>query len=508
MMPTPATIQEFDRQLAQTLIGFYDDPLAFVMWAFPWGVERGPLANESKPDTWQIQFLEQLGEAIQARAFDGNLPVEPIRMARASGHGIGKSTLLAMVFWFVMSTRVNAKGRVTANTFTQLESTTWAEIRKWWEMLPCKHWFTVTGSRACRIGAEEQWFAIPLTCAEENSEAFAGQHNKNSTSFFLFDEASLIPDKIWEVAEAGMTDGEPMMFVCGNPTRNTGAFHDVCFTPKSIRWNVCSIDSRTCKFPNHALHDEWIRDHGIDSDFVRVRVLGQPPRTAETQLIGSDLVLDAQRRAVFALIGDPLMCGVDVPDGGSAWFVIRFRRGLDSRPGTLIPAPVRIAGSQINREQMIHHCARVLMETSPDKKVAMMFVDSAFGAAIVERLHVLGFDNVQEITFGDRSPDPHFGNMRAYMWAKEMKDWLGRGAIDPEDKNLAKQLVQPGFKFRVGGDGALLVESKEEMRKRIPNWESVDDADALALTFARPVAPVETGLRSSGGYRDPRGWMG
>jgi hypothetical protein len=66
---------------------------------------------------------------------------------------------------------------------------------------------------------------------------------------------------------------------------------------------------------------------------------------------------------------------------------------------------------------------------------------------------------------------------------------LGRGGIDPEDKKLAMDLIAPGFHNRVGGDGALMVESKDDMRKRgIP---SPDDGDALALTFAQTVAPLE-----------------
>jgi len=494
---------------------FRDDPLGFVLFAFPWS-EPGTLAHETGPDTWQRVFLNDLGRHIRDRNFNGNEPVDPIRMAVASGHGIGKSALGAMLFWFIMSTRRDALGRVTANTYSQLEVTTWAEICRWWERLICQRWFEVSGSRVVRIGSEKKWFATPQTCSEENSESFAGQHCKTSTSFFIFDESSTIPDVIFEVAEAGLTDGEPMMFVFGNPTRNTGEFFEVCFGKRRHRWNVRSIDSRTCKFPNHALHDQWIEDHGMDSDYVRVRILGQAPRQSESQLIGRDLVESAQQRQVSELLSTPLIAGVDVPDGGSAWFVIRFRRGLDSRPGQMVPHPIRIAGSKIDRQGMVTGCARILHETNPLQKVAMMFIDSAFGAAVAERLRALGFENVQEVTFGAKSPDKGFANMRAFMWAKEMKDWLGKGAIDPEDKKLAYDLSGPGFHFKLGGDGALVVESKEEMRRRgIP---SPDDGDALALTFACPVEPESQQLGTSqrGSYADTHdrmswyrnGWMG
>lgn len=488
-------------ELADLVSQYVDDPLGFVLDMFPWGT--GELADEIGPDEWQVTFLSDLGGILKSRTFNGSDPVDPVRMAIASGHGIGKSTLFAWLFWWIMSTRPNAKGRVTANTYTQLESTTWAEIQRWSKLLANRDWFEITGSKAWHVDNPEGWFARPITCAEENSEAFAGQHNKESTSFFLFDESSLIPDKIWEVADAGLTDGEPMWFAAGNVTRNTGAFYEATNGETSHRWNSRSIDSRGCKFPNHRLHAQWIEDHGIDSDYVRVRILGLAPKQSEEQLIGSDLVDGARIRIVEPFDDDPLVCGVDVPDGGSAWFVIRFRRGLSARPSLIIPPPIRIAGSKCDRASMVSAMAQVLRQEDPKRKVAMMFVDSQPGAVLVERLRNLNFENVQEVSFAGPSPDRNFANMRAFMWGKAMRDWLSHGAIDAEDKKLKKDLIAPGFDKRVGGDGSLVVESKDSMKAR--GIASPDDGDALALTFAQPVAP--TSKDSNGGRPAPRHWM-
>ena len=108
----------------------------------------------------------------------------------------------------------------------------------------------------------------------KNSEAFAGQHAATSTSFYFFDEASAIPDKIFEVAEGGLTDGESMIFLFGNPTRNSGKFWKVCFGPDRPRWLHKSIDSRTSALTNKTQIAEWANDYGDDSDFFRVRVRG------------------------------------------------------------------------------------------------------------------------------------------------------------------------------------------------------------------------------------------
>jgi len=147
----------------------------------------------------------------------------------------------------------------------------------------------------------------------------------------MFDEASAIPDRIFEVAEGGLTDGEPMIFLFGNPTRNTGKFYRATYGLERERWRVRSIDSRECALPNHAQIQEWIDDYGEDSDFVRVRVRGLPPRASELQFIDQERVWAAQKRTVSTLPHEPLITGVDVSGGGAAWNVVRFWRGLDAR---------------------------------------------------------------------------------------------------------------------------------------------------------------------------------
>ena len=147
---------------------------------------------------------------VRERGFDGVDAVSPIRMATASGHGIGKSTIVGWLVCWIMSTRPHCIGTVTANTFVQLQTKTWSAIAKWKELCITSHWFEMTGTTMYHKEAPKTWFASAQTCREENSEAFAGQHAANSTSFYIFDEASAVPDKIWEVAEGGLSDGEPM----------------------------------------------------------------------------------------------------------------------------------------------------------------------------------------------------------------------------------------------------------------------------------------------------------
>jgi hypothetical protein len=256
-----------DQQIADDIVKLYADPLRFVLYAYPWGQPGTTLEKHTGPDKWQEEFLRRLGEEVRARKFDGTTPVPPIRMVVASGHGVGKSVLDAWIVHWIMSTRPRARGTVTANTYTQLATKTWAAVQSWGRLLINKHWFVFTSDTMYRVGMKDSWAVSAQSCKEENSEAFAGQHAADSTSFYIFDEASAIPDKIWEVAEGGLSDGEPMIIVCGNPTRNTGRFQRISFGSERDRWIRFSVDSRNAKFANKELIAQWAADYGEDSDF-------------------------------------------------------------------------------------------------------------------------------------------------------------------------------------------------------------------------------------------------
>lgn len=460
---------------------YYADPLGFVLAMFPWG-EPGLLEAYPGPQPEQVAFLEWLGDEITGRAFDGVNAVDPIKGAISSGHGIGKGALTGMLVAFIMSTRPHAKGVITANTSDQLQDKTWAGIRYWVGLCKTAHWFEINSAIMFRKGHRASWKCSPQTCAEENTEAFAGQHNLNSTSFYINDEDSNVPEKIHEVQEGGCTDGEPMWFLFGNPTRRSGYFYDAVFGTKRHRWKSWVIDARTSALSNKRLQAEWQEDYGEDSDFFRVRVRGLPPNASDAQFIDSQRVLDAQKRKVVVMPDEPLVAGCDLAWGGSDANVIRFRRGRDGRS---IPA-IRIPGELTSDPSVLtNRLADVLTKTYDGHKVAMLFLDSAgIAGAVGTRLRNLGHQNVLEVNFGADSPSDKRRYMRDHMWA-EMKDWLLTGAIDASPR-LEMDLQMPGL--RPEKKQRVWLESKEDIKKRTEG-KSPDDGDALALTFAQPVHP-------------------
>lgn len=481
----PATAEKpAELVLAEWARDCAEDPLRFVLEAYPWG-EPGPLQDHDGPDTWQTAFLVRLGQEVRARGFDGKNPVQPIRFATSSGHGIGKSVMVAWLVDWIMSTRPHCQGTVTANTFTQLETKTWAAIQRWTKLCITGHWFTVGSTRMYHSQYRESWFCAPQSCREENSESFAGQHAADSTSFYINDEDSAVPDKIHEVEEGGLTDGEPMQFLFGNATRTAGSFHQACFGTLRNRYIVNVVDSRESRFTNKTQIEEWKQDYGEDSDFFRVRVRGLPPAASDLQFIDSAIVSAAQTRPAVALPDDPLVCGLDLARGGADECVFRFRRGADARS---IPA-IRVPGEQARDSmKLVALAADLLTRDFGGRRIHTLFVDAtggSIGGPIADRLRQLGHLHVVDVQFGGESPDPKIANMRAFMWSK-MRDALRAGLAIDSFTGLEMDLTGPGY-FHDKQD-RLLLESKEQMKKR--GLDSPDDGDALALTFAAAVSPT------------------
>lgn len=468
-----------DQQLAVFVSQFYDDPLGYVKAIFPWG-QPGELANEDGPDEWQTEYLITLGNEVKKRKFNGSDPVDPIRMAVSSGHGVGKSTITGWIVSWIMDTRPHSQGAVTANTGKQLETKTWASIKKWKQLAITAHWYDIGAHKIRHKDHMNTWFCSSLTSNEDKSEAFAGQHAANSTSYYIFDEASAIHDKIFEVASGGLTDGEPMMFMMGNPTKNSGAFYRAMFGEDKKRWIVRTIDSRRGKKTNKKLIQEMIDDWGEDSDYIRVRVLGLAPRASDSQFIAHDVVSAAMKRVPMILDDEPLVAGVDISRGGSDYTVVRFRQGQDA---VGIP-PIRITGED-SRDSM--RTVSILHEVmnrdfGGGLKVSALFIDeTGVGGPIGDRMRQMGYKNTIGVQFGGKSPITATANMRAYIWY-QMRDWLKTGSIG-DDKDLEQQLVLPGYSHNAYS--AILLESKEQLKKR--GEDSPDDADALAVTFAQTV---------------------
>ena len=319
--------------------------------------------------------------------------------------------------------------------------------------------------------------------SEKNTEAFAGLHNHGKRILIVFDEASAIPDVIWEVTEGALTDKDTQIIwlTFGNPTKNTGRFRE-CFAGGrfSHRWHSRAIDSRSVKISNKLQLQAWVDDYGEDHDFVRVRVRGMFPRVDATSYISADDVRDAQARTPEGNEFLPIIGGLDVARYGPDNSVLCPRQGRDAKSR---PWP------SVNGQNTVQ-VARWAFEQYMALNLSALIVDTGgIGGGVYDQLELMGI-NVYAVDFSntpDNDDQERYLNKRAEMYGRA-RNWLKKGgcliADDPrqENKGLSAQLTAPTYTYQA--DVKLQLESKKDIRRRL--GISPDDADALAITFAYP----------------------
>ena len=468
---------EFDKALVADIAELAGDPYRFCLYAFPWNEDGTPLEGIEGPYDWQRDLMNDIR--------DGLLTVdEAIQIATASGHGIGKSAIVAMIVCWAMATMAHTRGVVTAGTENQLRTKTQPEIAKWFRMLICAHWFDCTATKVCAKQHPTSWRIDFIPWSKTNPEAFAGLHNKGRRILMIIDEASQVDDIIWETIRGALTDEdtEILWLTFGNPTRNTGEFR-YCFGKFKHRWICRQIDSRSVPGTNKTLFEGWVEDYGEDSDLVRVRVRGVFPRAGSMQLIPGDVVEGARARACEALENEAIVIGVDVARGGGDNSVLAVRQGRDasSRPW-----------KRLNVRDTMTVASEAAMMASLYRADAIFVDATGIGAGVFDRLQQLKLPRgceVYEINFGSRSDSEWLSdgiraaNKRAEMWWN-MARWLPRGAI-PDEQEIEDDLI--GLEYGYTNDSAIILEKKEDMKKR--GLASPDNGDALALTFAYAIAP-------------------
>lgn len=466
-------------------LAFY--PYEFVKYAYPWGEKESKLEHFDGPDGWQTEVLQEIGVQVRNNMFDGVNPVKPVRILIHSGHGTGKSALGGgWITDWIRSTRANSKGTVTANTKAQLKTKTWIELQKWGKLSVTSHWFNFKAESVTHAHYPE-WRIDIQTCNEENSEAFAGQHTAESTSYYLFDEASAVPDKIFEVAEGGLIRGEPMIFLLGNATRNSGVFYEIIRGKKRKYWFVKQVDSREAKMSNKAQIQEWIDEYGLDSDFVRVRVLGEPPKADNLQFITETDLNPALGKVLDPKVyyHAPIILGVDPAWEGDDMHWIVKRQGLMSW----------IIGKWRHLPYETNGLTTLVAQAINEHQADACFIDThGVGAGVYDNLCNLGFEPVSVNSNSTDIEKPlQFRNARMEM-AWKMRQWLVSGGSVPDDSFVKQDMLAPYCFLIASGThaGKYIMEAKKDMKKR--GLDSPGFFDALNYTFYQPVVRRKHGV--------------
>ena len=506
-MQKPKYSAEGEQELMTTLWSprIKDDPEAFVLLAFPWGQPNTPLENYDGPRKWQRDTLRSITQHIKDNR--GLSDMEVLRAAVSSGRGIGKSALVSWLVLWMLTTRIGATVIVSANSEAQLRSVTWAELTKWLAMSINSHWFEVSATKlvpalwVCELVERDlkkgtrYWAAEGKLWSEENPDAYAGVHNHDGM-MVVFDEASGIPDPIWAVAAGFFTENilDRYWLAFSNPRRNSGYFFE-CFHAKRDFWKTRTVDSREVEGTDKNVYKQIIEEYGEDSIQARVEVYGEFPSAGEDQFISPVMVDDAFGREQYDDKSAPVIVGVDPARGGADSTVIVVRQGRD------LKKILRYRG-----EDTMTIVGRVIDAIEEYKPALTVIDEGGLGYGILDRLTEQRY-KVRGVNFGSKSSKPlMWGNKRAQMWG-DMREWL-KTASAPKDRQLKADLIGPMRK--PDSRGTIFLEGKKEMKSR--GLASPDAADALAVTFAFPVAhrehKVHTRVTSTyGAHSMQTSWM-
>lgn len=452
-----------DNPFLEFIQRYKDDPVGFV---------REVLGGEPTP--YQEEALQALARGER-------------KMSIRSGHGTGKSTFASWaMLWFVLF-RFPNKVVVTAPTTGQLFDALFAELKKWISELPetLQPLLNVKSDRVELTAAPAEAFISARTSRAETPEALAGVHSENV--LLVVDEASGVPEPVFEAAAGSMSGHSATTLLLGNPTRSSGTFYE-SQTRMAHAWWV----RRWSCLDSPLVSDEFVEEiklrYGEESNAYRIRVLGEFPLADDDTIIPIHLAEAARDRDIITPENTKPVWGLDVARFGTD------KTALAKRTGPVVTEVSRWQGLDL-----MQTVGRVKAEYEglPEYlRPSEILIDSiGLGAGVVDRLRELGLPvrgvNVSEAP----SMGGTYNNLRTELIFKT-RGWLEeRGSKLPEDEQLIAEMTSIRYSF--SSTGKMKAESKDDMRRR--GLHSPDIADAVFLTMASDAITALGGKTTSWG---------
>jgi phage terminase large subunit len=416
---------------------------------------------KAKPLPWQKDFLNAVARGER-------------RISVRAGHGVGKSTACSWALIWFMLTRYPQKSVLTAPTAGQLFDALFSEVKRWINALPefLKENIEVFSDRIVHKHAPESSFMSARTSSAERPEALAGVHSENV--LLICDEASAIPEPVFESAAGSMSGHSATTVLIGNPTRNTGLFFRT-HHQLSSDWYTMHV---SC-LDNPLVAKDFVQQikttYGEGSNAFRVRVLGEFSLREDDVLIAAELVDAAMDRDIVLDPKEPIIYGVDVARFGDD------RTVICKRQGQIVTEVKSWSGSDL-----METVGRIIHEADMDDPTEIMVDSIGLGAGVADRLREQGY-NVRDVNVSESAAmNPQAARLRDELWLA-VRDWLNQRTCKiPKMDELRQELCAPTYTF--ASNGKIKVEGKSELKRR--GMRSPDIADALCLTFAGGAAFV------------------
>lgn len=409
-----------------------------------------------------------------------------------SGHGVGKSALESWIIWWYISTRPYPKILCTAPTKHQLHDILWAEVSKWKRnSKSLDEDFEWTSEKIYLKGSQEEWFAIART--SNKPDALQGTHAEHV--LIIIDEASGVPDIVFEPVLGSMSTIDAKLLMCGNPTQLAGFFYESHTTKREL-YKTHTIDGSKCERVDKNYVKTIIEMFGKDSDVYRVRVAGEFPKSNPDSFIGLDMIRTEKK--VIDVV-ESIDLGVDVARYGDDESVVAttYNKSQVERLNVFKHNDtMKLTGQIVNIIKMLNL-------KYPLITVRVKIDCDGLGVGVYDRLKEV----IVEKNLKAKAIECHFGgkggkvsydepieyyNSTGIMWGTLRSKLKNNEITIPNNEELIKQITNR--KYFINSDGTIKLERKEDMKKR--NVHSPDRADAVVLSLYEPQAKMKLSDKS------------
>ena len=459
--------------LQDTLLQLRNDPEMFV---------RHVIGAE--PQQWQT-------EALRAIAANDKVAIK-------SGHGVGKTAFLSwLILWWLL-TRYPTKIVATANTAHQLNDVLWTEVDKWARMMPegFKNQLDFKSDKISLAGSSDSFCAF-RTSRRENPEALQGFHSENM--LIVVDEASGVPDVVFQVGEGAMSTKGAKTVLTGNPTRAEGFFFDA-FHNNREQFECMTVSCEDADTVDPKFVEDMIAKYGAESNVTRIRVYGEFPTQSDDVLLPLHLVEDAVKRDIEPSPMTPVVWGIDVARFGGD------RSALCKRQGQVLVEKCKTWQGK----DLMEMAGIILSEyeaTPYTLRPSSIFIDSiGVGGGLADRLSELDLPAIGIAVSESPSLKDRFTRLRDELFWKAREWFEARDCHIPNDEALISEVTAVRYKYQ--STGKLKIESKDEMKRR--GQRSPDVADAFVLTFAQEGATAmgqASRWNTRGTYKPDARWV-
>lgn len=454
---------------------YKNDPLLFVRQV----IKPKIISND------QESFLRAVGDACKGKG-------KPY-ISVVSGTGTGKTATLAWLVLWAVAPHPSAKIPCTATTYTQVQTLLWPECMRWQAQMNLAFRSAIDiASTKIKQNGNEECFAVIKAAVANNPQAFQGVHAP--FVMFIFDEASGIPQSIFDAAEGSCShagsvglEGQALFICTGNGNLASGPFYDSHHKNRS-GWRCLSFSSRNSPFcgADYIARQEAI--YGKDSNQVRIRINGQFPKDDPDTLIHHDWAEEAKMRDICEALTTTRVAGLDPKGSGSDSIGFVIRQGqIAYRPEEWNPA--------WEEAQIIGHTMKLWKERVFDElNVDCIGIGSAICSVLEEQGVPVRRVNVSTPPIFHPELNNH---LRDDLWW-EAREWLRlrncrlHAGTTPDSEptpaqteyleKLIHELTVP--KYAPNSSGKNVVEAKKDLKKADRLGHSPGLADALCLTFA------------------------